>query len=82
MSFAEWIDTFVDEKGYDREEFFDVPGAVWGSNLIPLGVVVEAMKTTSPQEQEAIKANIIALDFVNPAAPKRYLAHLANALAI
>lgn len=77
-----WIDTFADEKGYDLEELLEVEGPTGTTNIIPLGVVIDAIKTTSKAEQDAIRSNIARLDFADPAAPKKYLQHLAQALAL
>jgi len=80
MSFDKWIDTLVKEKGYDRESLFTVEGPS-GQNIIPLGVVVNAIKTAPAHEQAAIKAVIVKLDFVN-AEIADYFRHLAQAIAI
>lgn len=77
-----WIDTFVDEKGYDPEELFEVEGPSGTTNIIPLAVVVEAIKNAPKSEQNVIRVTIAQLDFVNPAAPKDYLKHLAQGLAL
>jgi hypothetical protein len=76
-----WFDTFAEEKGWDLEEFFEVEGPEWGMNLIPLGVVLEAIKSSSKAERDAIKQKLIRLDFADPAAPKKFVRHLAGALA-
>ena len=39
-----WIDVFVDEKGYDLEELFEVDGPTGTANIVPLGVVVDAIR--------------------------------------
>lgn len=80
MSFAHWIDTLVDEKGYDLDHRFEVPGPT-AVNSIPLGSVIEACKQTSGQEQDAIKQNLIQLDF-RGANLLHYFQHLAGALAL
>lgn len=77
-----WIDTFVDEKGYDLEELLEVEGPTGSLNIMPLGVVVDAIRSAPKVEQDAIRANIARLDFASPAAPKDYLKHLAGALAL
>ena len=77
-----WIDVFVDEKGYDLEELFEVDGPTGTANIVPLGVVVDAIRGAPAAEQSAIRANIAKLDFADPAAPKKYLRHLAQALAL
>ncbi|ULD38907.1 hypothetical protein [Rhodococcus qingshengii] len=62
MSHSRWIDTLIDEKGYDTECLFEVDGPS-GVNMIPLGVVVEAFKNASDEEQNAIKTDLVNLDF-------------------
>lgn len=79
--FIEWLDTFVEEKGFDLEHTFEAEGPIWGMNLIPLGCVIEAIKAASQQEQQAIRATLVNLDFVN-ADCLGYFGHLAKALAM
>ena len=81
MQFAKWLDTLIDEKGYDIEEDFEVEGSEWGTNYIPLSVVLEAIKQTSQTEQEAIKKNLVTIDFVNGSCLD-YFRYLAQALAM
>ena len=78
--FAKWLDTLIDEKGYDLEQMFQVEGPEWGTNFIPLGCVVEAKKSANKDEQAAIKTMLVKLDFVN-ANCLDYFRHLAQALA-
>jgi len=80
MTFAAWLDTFVAEKGIDTEALLEVEGAS-GLNIIPVCVVLSAMKAASAREQGAIKAMIVRIDFANrPVLP--YFKHLAQAIAI
>lgn len=78
--FAQWLDTFVEEKGLDPERIFEVEGPS-GLNFIPLGVVASAMKAAPASEQEAIKAMLVKLDFIN-ADCNGYFKHLAKALVL
>lgn len=80
MTFANWIDTFINEKGLDTETIFTVEGAS-GPNHIPLGCVVEAIKSTSKREQDQIKTTIVKIDFMNGNV-NHFFNHLAKALAI
>lgn len=80
MSFAKWLDTFLEEKEIDPEEVLEVKGKQWGTNYIPVGVLVQAMKQAPKHEQEGIKTMLVKIDFHN--APVRpYLAHLGQAIA-
>jgi hypothetical protein len=79
-TFTKWLETFVTEKGLDREERFEVQGAS-GVNSIPLGCIVDAMKSAPAREQNAIRDMIVRIDFRNGNV-RHYFAHLAQALAI
>ena len=78
--FADWLDTFVSEKGLDTERLFEAEGES-GLNIIPLGVVLEHIKIAPTKEQEAIKTTLVKIDFMN-GDPCHFFAHLAKALAI
>lgn len=79
-AFTRWLDTLVEEKGYDLEEIFEVEGES-GTNWMPLEVVLDAIKATSPREQKAIQTVLVRLDFMNRNCLD-YFKHLAQALAI
>jgi hypothetical protein len=78
-NFTKWLDTMIDEKGIDAEDTFSVDGAS-GINIIPIGCVIEAIKTAPAGEQAAIKDMMVKIDFHN-ASITDYLRHLAGALA-
>ena len=63
-SFANWLDTFIAEKGIDLESTFEFENDN-GWNLMPYGVVVEAIKTTIGAERANIKNTIVKIDFAN-----------------
>ena len=64
MTFDKWLDVFVAEKGLDREVVFEVEGDA-GMNLVPLGVVVDFVKTVDAATKAKIKNTIVKIDFVN-----------------
>lgn len=80
MTFEKWLDTFIEEKGLDLEHTFEIEGPL-GLNMIPLGNVVQAMKITHPDEQKAIKAMVVKIDFANGDVLD-YFKHLARAIAL
>ena len=80
MTFNKWLDTLVEEKGLDTEFTFEKEGE-WGTNWIPLAVVIEAIKNTSAQEQAKIKNTLVMIDFKNGDV-MHFFDHLAGALAI
>ena len=80
MSFNKWIDTFIEEKGIDTESILEVEGLL-GTNYIPVGCVIEAMKNAPFSEQKAIKNMIVKIDFVNGDVVD-FFRHLAQAIAL
>lgn len=80
MTFTKWLDTFTTEKGLDIEQVFTVKGSS-GDNMIPLGCVLDAIKSAPAREQNAIKDMIMKIDFRNGDVC-HYFAHLAQAIAI
>lgn len=80
MKFNKWLDTFIEEKGIDLEQTFDVEGPQWGTNTIPYGVIVEHMKVASPAEQSKIKDVIVQIDFRNGDV-LHFFRHLGKAIA-
>lgn len=79
MRFSKWLDTLIEEKGYDLEHTFTVEGPS-GSNHIPLGCLVDVIKQAPKHEQQAIKTMVVKLDFRN-ANILDYFGHLAKAIA-
>ncbi len=64
MTFEKWLDTFIAEKGIDLEATFQFDNDN-GFNIMPYGVVVEAIKTTTGSERASIKNTIVKIDFAN-----------------
>jgi len=79
--FDKWLDTLIEEKGLDIEDTFEVNGSEWGWNFIPLGCVIEAIKSTHKVEQARIKDMLVKIDFVNGDIMD-YFKHLAKAIAL
>ena len=64
LTFAIWLDTFIDEKGFDTDMSFDVEGPS-GTNMMDYNVVMQAILDTNLNEQEGIKATLVKIDFMN-----------------
>ena len=79
-AFGKWLDTFLTEKGVDYDETLEVEGPTWGTNWMPIRVVVAVMKVAPKHEQEAIKKTFVMIDFKNGDV-RHFLKHLAGALA-
>jgi hypothetical protein len=78
-NFDTWLDTLISEKAIDPEQRFNIEDTEGTNHSMPYGVVLEAIKSTSAEEQEAIKRTLVMLDFKNGDI-RHYLRHLAGAL--
>ena len=79
MTFSNWLDTFISEKGIDTDDIFSIETDA-NDNIFDYAFVIAAMKTAPDHEQAAIKRTIIKIDFCNGDVC-HYLRHLAQALA-
>lgn len=79
-AFTNWLEIFVDEKGIDAEQVLTVAGPS-GDNHIPVGCLLEAIKSAPAHEQAGIKNMIVRIDFCNWDV-LHYFKHLALAIAI
>ena len=79
ISFNKWLDTFIEEKGIDLDETFEI---VENNNthIFEIGNVIENIKIAPPSEQAQIKDMIVKIDFYNGDVID-YFKHLAKALA-
>ena len=80
MNFQEWLNTFLQEKGIDLEEGFEIEGPSGINHMMYLHVV-DAMLATSEEEQKSLKTVLVKLDFIHHDI-KSYLRHLAQAIAL
>jgi len=80
MTFNQWLDTFIEEKGIDLEQSFETEGPEWGTNVIPYGVIVERIKIAPPAEKAKIKDIIVKIDFKNGDI-LHFFRHLGKAIA-
>lgn len=80
MTFDTWIDTFTIEKQLNQDHTFEVQGN-FGTNMIPLACVIDAIKSASAAEKSQIKKTIIKIDFCNGNV-MHFFQHLAGAIAI
>ncbi len=81
MTFAKWLDTFLAEKGIGRDEVLEAEGKMWGTNYMPVSVLVSFMKVAPKHEQAGIKSMLVKIDFKNGNV-RHYLTHLAKAVAV
>ena len=65
MNFSQWLDKFVNEKELDVEGVvFEVEGES-GLNVIPLSVVIDAVKGSTKVDKGQIRRLLIQKDSIN-----------------
>jgi hypothetical protein len=57
--------TLLNEKGISLDTVLEVEGAEWGTNFIPVEVVVEFMETRDMETQKKMRNNLTKIDFMN-----------------
>lgn len=80
MTFANWIKTFIEEKGISLSRMIEVEGPS-GLNMIPVECLMDAMIAAPAHEQAQIKTTIVKIDFANGDV-MHFFNHLARAIAI
>jgi hypothetical protein len=80
MSFDQWLDTFLTEKGINLEDSFEVDGPS-GPNHMVYQNVVDAMKIAPEYEKGSIRSLMVQVDALNGDI-RKLLRHLAQAIAI
>jgi hypothetical protein len=78
-TFTKWLNTFVDEKGIDREEVLTVSGPS-GDNYIPVQCLLNVIEIAPAHEQAQIKNTIVKIDFCNGDV-LHFFRHLCQAIA-
>lgn len=77
-SFDIWLDNFIKEKEIDLDETFTIDSN-GQAHIFEIGNIIENIKATSSEEQNAIKDMIVKIDFHNGDVVD-YFKHLAKAL--
>lgn len=62
--FNGWLDTFIDEKGVDKDHLFEIEqeGEV---HFLEMGVLLDFIKKCPVNIRESIKTTIVKIDFKN-----------------
>ena len=60
-----YLNTLLSEKGISQERIIEVEGPEWGTNFIPLKIVVDFLDSAPVQIQKKAKNTLIKIDFKN-----------------
>jgi len=80
MTFSKWIDALISEKGINPQLTLEIEGDS-GLNMMPLEVLVDAIKAAPKSERDQIKKTLVMIDFKNGDI-LHFFKHLARAIAI
>jgi len=75
-----YLNNLITEKNLNVDFMFEVEGAEWGVNFIPLEVVVEHMILAPKDQQKQMLNTLTKIDFQNGDV-MHYFKYLAGALA-
>ena len=77
--FEKWLNTFIEEKGIETELSIQFDDENGNFNIMPVKIILDAIKSTTKEEQAQIKNTIVQIDFKNGNVLD-YFKHLAKAL--
>ena len=60
-----YLNTLLEEKGISQETVIEVQGQEWGTNFIPLSIVVDFLSNANESTQLTAKNNLVKIDFHN-----------------
>ena len=74
-----YLNALISEKGLNTETIIEVEGS-YGTNFIPLSVVIEHILIANSTEKAQIKNTLVKIDFHNGDL-MHFFTHLAQAIA-
>ena len=80
MTFEEWLETLIREKGWDRDLAFEVESPLGVDHFIPLVVLVEFLNTLPLHQRKGIQKMVAQIDFAGQDILD-YFEHLAKGMA-
>lgn len=60
-----YLNTLLKEKGISQETIIEVQSQEWGTNFIPLSIVIDFLSNANKTTQLNAKNNLIKIDFYN-----------------
>ena len=60
-----YLNTLLEEKGISQETVLEVTGSEWGTNFMPISVVVDFVSNLDTNTQNKIKDTLVKIDFHN-----------------
>ena len=60
-----YLNTLLEEKGISQDTVLEVTGSEWGTNFMPISVVVDFVSNLDTNTQNKIKDTLVKIDFHN-----------------
>jgi len=76
-----YLNTLLEEKGISQETVIEVTGSEWGTNFMPISVVVDFVSNLDTNTQNKIKDTLVKIDFHNGEVID-FITHIAKGIAI
>ncbi len=64
MTFSNWLDTFLEEKGFDKYQTFEHKLET-SFHMVDAGCVIDFIKSLDQETQNKIKNTLVQIDFKN-----------------
>jgi len=76
-----YLNTLLEEKGISQERVLEVTGSEWGTNFMPISVIVDFLSNLDKETQKKVKNTFVKIDFHNGDIVD-FLNHIAKGIAI
>ena len=76
-----YLNTLLEEKGISQERVLEVNGSEWGTNFMPISVIVDFLSNLDKETQKKVKNTFVKIDFHNGDIVD-FLNHIAKGIAI
>ena len=76
-----YLNTLLEEKGISQERVLEVTGSEWGTNFMPISVIVDFLSGLDAETQNKVKTTFVKIDFHNGDVVD-FLTHIAKGIAI
>jgi hypothetical protein len=76
-----YLNTLLEEKGISQERVLEVTGSEWGTNFMPISVVVDFLSNLDTNTQKKVKDTFVKIDFHNGDIVD-FLKYIAKGIAI
>lgn len=81
MTLETYINTLLEEKGISTETIIEIETVEWGTNFIPLQVVIDYILASGEDNRRTVRSTLVKIDF-NNGDVMHFFKHVARHIAI